>query len=191
MADPLFSTNLSVTLVKLADLIMDKFWAIERGAGVDEYLITPKKVTLLPSYFYWFPSLERLELSGLLMRNLEALRKQESEENFPLLGVAGRGVREIVTLGGGVSLNINFRVYLLVAVPPSLDVLEKIGVTLGHISRIILAHIHYPPYWWFAQINEEEVVQRSDLGGLGVSAGFIGGTLRGMPHVVPLTFTTP
>lgn len=185
-ADPLFSTNLTTTLLQLGKIIKERFWTIERGnPNIDQYLIEPKKITVLPSYFYWLPDAERMGLAGTLMQSVESLFRREGAENFPLLGVSGRAGREVMTLGGGVSLNTNFRVYLVVSAPPSHDLLERIGITLGHISRIVLAHIYYPPYWWFATVNEEEVVQRPDFGGLGYSAGFIGGNLRGMPHIAP------
>lgn len=184
-ADPLYSTNLTVVLSQLGKVVLDNFWNIERGGDVDQYLIEPKKVIILPSYFYWMPTEDRLGVSGNIISNLDRLVRSEGMENFPLLGVTGRATRQVMTLGGGVSLNTNFRLYLLTAAPPSQDLVEKVGMTIGHIARITVAHIYYPPFWWFIDLTEEDIIVRPEVGGIGVTGGFIGGTLRGMPHIVP------
>ena len=183
MADPLRSTSLPEILAQLGDIAISKYQLVETGSPNDwDFLYIPRKFIILPAHYYWMPETGRLTFSGL--RNLLDSIRKTGELTFPLVAISGRGQREILAIGGAVSLNVNFRAYFLVGQPPAQDVVEKLAHSLSHLSRVFLAHFHNPPYWWFIQMNEEEVLTRFDVG-LGVTAGFVGGVVRGMPHVFP------
>lgn len=135
---------------------------------------------VLPSYFYWLPSSERFSITTFE----EAIKsfREVGKQNFPLVGVSGTGEVREIAIGGVVGLNVNFRLYLFVNLPPAEDIVQRSNFTLSHIANIILGSFREIPYWWYTEINSIESVVRPDI--QGYTVGMLGGTIRGLGHPI-------
>jgi hypothetical protein len=137
--------------------------------------------TILPSFFYWLPR-GRRAIPG------EALRQvRENTTYFPHIGVVGRSRWADFAIGGVVMQYIDYRIFIIVAAPPAVDIVEKINNTLAWFSMIILDNHNVPPYWWFTEVRELEPVFRTQLFPQW-TFGYIGGTLRCHPQVLPFLY---
>jgi len=137
--------------------------------------------TILPSFFYWLPS-------GRRAVGAEAARQiRERMDLFPHVGVTGRSRWTDFALGGAMMQLLDFRIFIIVAAPPAVDVVEKINNTLAWFSMIILNKHNVPPYWWFTTINEIEPLFRTQLFPQW-TLGYVGGTLRCQPQVLPFLY---
>lgn len=185
MADPLYSTNLVGTLTEFVRLIYEKYREVPIDAELEPHIITPRAFIVLPNYFFYMPNFIGFSVAPYynFFNNIRATK----EKNFPLLAISGRGSRQIITLGGGVSLNVNFRLYLIVAATPSQHLIEQTALTMSHISRVALSIFHHPPFWWFVEVGEEDVLTRIEQGDYTI--GYIGGNIRGCPHLIPAVTT--
>lgn len=186
MPDPIHSTNLIGTLQEFVRLVFDKFHDVPIvNDEMKPLLIAPRTSIVLPSYFFYMPNY--FIYSAAPYYNFFNNLRQTQQANYPLLAVSGRGTRQLITLGGGVSLNINYRMYLVVAAPPSQNLVERVAFTMSHLSRVVLSIFHHPPFWWFTEVNEEDVLTRIEGGDFTI--GYIGGAIRGCPHIIPAVTT--
>ncbi len=185
MADPIRSTNVVGVLTEFVRLVFEKFGEVPCDAELKPLLIAPRSSIVLPAFFYYMP-IGIWQSAAPYYRFFDNLRSPQ-EANFPLLAISGRGTRQIITLGGGVALNVSFRLYLIVALPPSQDIVERLSLTAGHLARVALSIFHHPPFWYFVEVNEEDVLVRGDGGDYSIC--YIGGNIRGMPHVIPGVLT--
>jgi hypothetical protein len=134
--------------------------------------------TILPSFFYWLPR-------GRRAATQEALRQIREETNlFPHIGVTGRSRWADFAIGGAMIQYIDFRIFIIVAAPPAVDVVERINNTLAWFSMIILNRHNVPPYWWFTEVREIEPLFRTQIFPQW-TFGYLGGTLRCHPQVLP------
>lgn len=185
MADPLRSTNVAGVLNEFVRLVFAKYNEVPADREIRHLLIAPQSSIVLPAFFYYMPTGIWYSVAPYYgyFNNLRATK----QANFPLLAASGRGSRQIITLGGGVALNINYRLYLVVALPPSQDVVERLALTAGHMARVVLSIFHHPPFWYFTEVNEEDVIVRGDGGDYSIA--YVGGVIRGMPHIIPAITT--
>jgi len=180
--DPIRSTNLSGVLIVLLKNIMEKYNKIPLGDDdLQQYLIVPRTTLVLGAHFFWMP--EQLRLGLGQEYNFFLTRRGTGEIVLPLLAATGRGDRKVMALGGAVSLDISFRLFLVVGAPPAQDVVEKVAFTTSHIARVLYAISYNPPFWWLIEVNEEDVISRPEEGELTI--GVVSGTIRGMPHLIP------
>jgi len=137
--------------------------------------------TILPSFFYWLPR-------GRRIAGTETLRQvRDSMKYFPHIGVVGRSRWVDFALGGVVMQFVDFRIYLIVAAPPAVDIVERINNTLAWFSMIILNRHNVPPYWWFTEVREIEPQFRTTLFP-NWTFGYLSGTLRCHPQVLPFLY---
>jgi len=179
--DPIYSTNLAGVLNVFLKKIMEKYNAIPVEEAMRKYLIVPRTTLLLGAHFYWMPDDLRLGIGEAYSFLLKERRAGRIE--LPLLAATGRGDRKTMVLGGGVALDINYRLFIIVGAPPAQDVVEKVAFSVSHLSRVVLAISYNPPFWWYADVNEEDVTSTPEGGELTI--GVVSGVIRGMPHLIP------
>lgn len=181
MADPLRSTTVVGVLNEFVRLVYRKFHEVPVDEEFQHLIIAPASAIVLPAFFYYMPTGIWYSVAPYysFFDNIRVAK----QANFPLLAVSGRGTRQLITLGGGVALNVAFRMYIIVAHPPSQDIVERLSLTAAHLARVALSIFHHPPFWYFIDVNEEDVIVRGEGGDYTI--GYIGGNIRGMPHVLP------
>lgn len=174
----IYPPNVADYLSRLISLIEERFETTKTTR--EDLLIRPVKYVVLPSYFYWLPASERFSITTF-EETLKTIR-EVGKPNFPLLGVSGTGDIREIALGGVVGLDVNFRLFLVVNLPPAEDIVQRTNFTLSHISNIILGSFREIPYWWFTEINSIESVVRPDI--QGYTVGMVGGVIRGLGHPI-------
>lgn len=140
--------------------------------------------SVLPSFWFWFPIRSTTRSIGR-----ETIRQIRASVNyFPHVGVIGHSRWVDFALGGAMMQIITYRLFVIVAAPPAVDIIEKLNNTLAFISFIILNRHQKPPLWWFTTVSEVEPVARSNLFPQW-TVGVLSGEIRCQPQVLP--FLTP
>jgi len=188
MADPFYSTNLPGVLYEFVKQVHNKFREalgsdLQKDLNLQNLIVAPASTIVLPAYFFYMPEAIAWGASVAPYYGFFNNIRARNQVNFPLLAVSGRGTRQLVTIGGGVALNISYRLYLVHAAPPSQQIVERMALTASYLSRVVLSIFHHPPFWWFTEVTEEDVITRPESGEWTVA--YISGNIRGCPHVIP------
>lgn len=181
--------SLQVILRRLIDELRDDYLvATKEGspyipATGGQLLSIPQDMahwSVLPSFWFWFPTgIQR-------MGGREALRQvRDSMKYFPHVGVTGRSRWVDFALGGAMMQVVNFRLFVIVAAPPAVDIVERLTNTISFFSFCILNKYAVADFWWFTTVTEVEPVYRSGFFPQW-TIGTISGEIRCHPQVLPI-----
>jgi len=136
--------------------------------------------TVLPSFWFWFPTGFQRIMGRETVRQI-----RDTFRYFPHVAITGRSRWVDFALGGAMAQIISYRLYVVVAAPPAVDVVERLTNTITFFSFVILNRFSNPPFWWFTTVTEIEPVFRSNLFPQW-TWGMVGGEIRCNPQVLPV-----